>query len=801
MILALLIVWETPAVQAVPPLNLPPGFNDEVVVDGLLAPRAFAFAPDGRLFILERGSATSNDINFASLRIFKNGALLPQRALTVNTCGDSERGLLGIALDPNFASNGYIYLYYTRQATSGPACAYNTYADGNPNGPRNRISRFTMSGDLAVPGSEKVLVDNIVTDIGFHNAGDLQFGLDGYLYASTGDGGIPTLSPDTWTLNGKILRILPTAAEPRGYVTTGNPFHSTSGARYCGTTPPESSTGPCREVYAYGLRNPFRFSIIPSMSGIPGAGQPIVADVGGGAWEEIDIVTAGGNYGYPTREGPCSAGVLCTPPFQPSGFADPIYAYPHEVLNENLDSAVIGGAFYTGSTSGLSYPPEYVNNYFLAEFVRGFIRRLTYDSGSGTWNAVTPEFATGGSGIIGLKTGLDGNLYFMTFTSDSERTGQIHRITYTASANQPPYAQISADPISGPVGTAFNFSAAGSSDPDGNLPLTYHWNFGDGVTTTTTTPNVTHTYNSAGTRTVTLTVTDSGNPPATSAPATVNVYPGNNPPSGQIVLTNLTDASRVNMYYAGDTFAYSVANASDDQPLPADAFSWEVVFHHREHTHPFLPYLPNASGQFSIPNTGETDPVVWYRVYLHIRDVGGLMTTVHRDILPITTNITLMTNQAGGDIVVEGATFDGPHTVTRVVGLRIGIGVPSPQSLGGVNYSFNSWSQGGGQWQTITVPAAPMTFTAYLVPGTPTNSPTPLTPTPTATNTQPAPPPAHTHQPTATFTPTPSFTPSPTQTWSPTPSYTPSATLTLYLAPTATATPTPLPPPPPVSPP
>src|SRR5690606_11208256 len=119
--------------------------------------------------------------------------------------------------------------------------------------------------DIVVAGSEKVLLDNMVTDIGYHNAGDLHFGPDGYLYASTGEGGIPALSPDTSNMSGKVLRILPTDANPRGYLTTGNPFHSTADARYCGPLPLASGSGPCREIFAYGLRNPFRFSIVPSM--------------------------------------------------------------------------------------------------------------------------------------------------------------------------------------------------------------------------------------------------------------------------------------------------------------------------------------------------------------------------------------------------------------------------------------------------------------------------------------------------------------------------------------------------------
>ena len=207
---------------------------------------------------------TSNDTNFASIRVYKNGALLPERAYSLDTCGDGERGLLGLAVDPKFAQNGYIYIYYTRFGPADPVCGYYTYQSNKP-GPRNRVSRLTMSGDVVVAGSERILIDHIQTDSGIHNAGDLQFGPDGSLYISVGDSQVfPSPAQSLSSMNGKILRIVPNPAEARGYTTSGNPYDAVTDARYCGTTPPESGTGPCREVFASGLRNPFRFTVHPS---------------------------------------------------------------------------------------------------------------------------------------------------------------------------------------------------------------------------------------------------------------------------------------------------------------------------------------------------------------------------------------------------------------------------------------------------------------------------------------------------------------------------------------------------------
>ncbi|MEO8613035.1 MAG: PQQ-dependent sugar dehydrogenase [Chloroflexota bacterium] len=715
-------------------LTLPPGFVDELVVDGLFSPRAFVFAPDGRIFIAERGNASSDDQNFASIRVFKNGTLLPTRALELNTCGDSERGFLGLALDPNFANNGYVYIYYTRQATNGAPCAFNTYtySDATPPnrliGPRNRISRVTMIGDTIALASEVILIDDIITDVGYHNAGDLHFDSQGYLYATTGDGGLSeahqNISPDNDTLNGKMLRIKPidTAVDPRGYVTTGNPYESSLGSRTCGTTSPSAdpsistnNSAPCREVFASGFRNPFRFTIQS------GTDTPFVGDVGGGAWEEIDQITPGGNYGYPVREGPCPAGVVCSPPFTPSGLDDPIYAYSHVAINTNVDSAVIGGDFYTGTGNAiLDYPSQYMNNYFFADFVRGFIRRLKFDSRTNTWNAQLPEFATGGLGIIGLKTGPDGNLYYLAFvdTDTQMHISQIRRIRWAENENQKPVAKASVNKVNGPLSTVYTFSASGSFDPDHNTPLKYTWDFGDNQSVSTTSTTVTHTYSAAVNATATLTATDYNGSGAVSDPVTLTVYPGNTPATGTLLLTNLTVPTRITTYFAGDTWQFDASGLSDPDGGPAPIPTWSIVFHHSNHTHPFVP-LATIAGTFQIPYQNfEPATNVWFRVYLFITDARGQVTTIQRDIHPVTATITLNTSFPGGQVEVDGAIFPSPHVFSRVVGMRTTINTSNTVSVGTTTYPFIRWSDNGLQLHTLVVPSANTTYTAFYSPTT-----------------------------------------------------------------------------------
>jgi glucose/arabinose dehydrogenase/PKD repeat protein len=720
--------------RAAAPLTLPSGFTDTLVVGGLLGARDFVFLPDDRILILERGNLTTNDISgdYASLRVYDpvQKVLLPNAALVLDTCGNSERGAVGITIDPNFNSNGYVYIYYTRPTTlhSCPVQNYQVL---------NRVSRFTMVGSTINPNTELVLIDNIVSYWGYHNAGDLNFDSAGYLYISVGNGGDePTdPAPDRDKLNGKILRIKPvsTATDPRGYQTTGNPYENAAGARTCGTPTPDAdpmpgtiNSNPCREVYAYGFRNPFRFTIMPSMAGIPGAGQPVLGDVGSNAWEEVNLVYPEqnqnylhGNYGWPVREGRCPYGTICAPPYLPPDpqYTDPIYSYPHLDGGSLQDSAVIGGAFYTGT----SYPVQYQKGYFFADYVQGFIRQLKYSNG--TWSAVVPNFATGGLGLIGILAGpgtarWGTDLYYMNKPdeTDSTRTSEIRRIRYV-SGNTPPVAAISVDAPNHPsLAHTYTFSAVGSYDPDKNTPLSYQWDFGDGDSQTTTVPTAQHVYTSNTNATVSLTVIDSKG--ATSDPATLTVYPGNTAPTGTIVLTNQTDGLR-DLYYAGDTWQYQAQNATDaeDGALPANSIQWSAIFHHQTHTHPFRSDLLNGlGGTFDIPPGNEPDPVQWYRVHMTLTDSRGQSVDIYKDIHPATATITLMTFPPGGKIVFEDGPRQTPLTVTRVINFQLPIDAADPQTIGGVSQPFAGWSIGGPKNQIFNMPATTTTLTAFYGP-------------------------------------------------------------------------------------
>jgi len=338
--------------------TVPTGFTDSVVAGGLTDPTAMAVAPDGRIFVCEQRG---------TLRVIKNGVLLSTPFLTVTVDSAGERGLLGIAFDPNFVSNQLIYVYYTA-----------------PTPAHNRVSRFTANGDVAVAGSETILMElpNLSTATN-HNAGAIHFGPDGDLYVATGDNANGNNAQSFSTVLGKMLRITSTGAIP-----TDNPFFN-------------QTTGNNRSIWALGLRNPFTFAFQP------GTGRMFINNVGQSTWEEINDGIAGANYGWPICEGPCS-------PPNPS-FTDPIFFY----ANTGVDCAITGGTFYNPQT--VQFPLNFVGKYFFSDFCGGWIRVLDPANPS-----TASDFATGISNPVDLKVSADGILYYL-----ARGTGSVNRIDFT----------------------------------------------------------------------------------------------------------------------------------------------------------------------------------------------------------------------------------------------------------------------------------------------------------------------------------------------------------------------------------
>jgi glucose/arabinose dehydrogenase len=323
------------------------GFVDEPVVGGLTSPTSMAFAPDGRLFVCEQGG---------KLRVVKNGVLLSTPFLTLTVNASGERGLLGVAFDPNFATNKYVYVYYT--ATT-PAI-------------HNRVARYVANGDVASTATPVTLLDldNLSTATN-HNGGSLHFGADGKLYIGVGENANSANAQSMTTVLGKLLRI-----NNDGTIPTDNPFYA-------------STTGKYRSIWALGLRNPFSFDVQP------GTGKIFINDVGQNTWEEIDRGIAGANYGWPTTEG------ATTDP----RYVTPIFTY----LNDASTCAIAGGAFYNPATQ--QYPSGYNGHYFFADYCGNWIQKLDPSS-----NTITP-FATGISAPVDVDVGPDGSVYYLAHSA------------------------------------------------------------------------------------------------------------------------------------------------------------------------------------------------------------------------------------------------------------------------------------------------------------------------------------------------------------------------------------------------
>ncbi|MGY0236738.1 PQQ-dependent sugar dehydrogenase [Longispora urticae] len=618
-----------PALAAVPT-----GFSESVVASPT-APTAMEFAPDGRLFVSEQAG---------TLRVIKNGAMLPTPFLTVDTDAQSERGLLGIAFDPAFATNHFVYVYYTAKLPAS----------------HNRVSRFTANGDTAVPGSEQVLIELPTLGALVHNGGDIHFGADGKLYVPVGDNASPSRAQLLTSPLGKILRF-----NADGTIPADNPFHS-------------QTTGLNQAIWALGLRNPFTAAVQP------GTGRYYVNDVGEHTWEEVNEVTAGANLGWPTVEGPS------TDP----RFTAPVFAYGHGTT-ATTGCAITGGVFYNPATA--RFPAQYVGQYFFGDYCGSWARQL--DPANGT---VTP-FGTGFRFVVDLAVSADGHLYVLT-RADRD-PARVRRISYDAAL--PPTVTSDPAPRTVSLGDPASFTVSASGTP----PLAYQWQR-DGVDIPgATSPTFTiATTTLADDNDVFRARVTNAHGTAVSTGARLRVL-DNRPP-----VATIDQPASGARYDAGDTVTFAGGGTDPENgPLPPSALTWEIVFHHDDHVHPFLgPVTGQASGTFVVPTVGEVSANVFYRIHLTATDAVGLTHHVVRDIHPNTVQVTLASTPSGLRLTLDGQPVTAPHTVTGVVGMTRELGVVSPQD----GREFSSWSDGGAATHTVTLPAAPVTYTAAFTPST-----------------------------------------------------------------------------------
>jgi glucose/arabinose dehydrogenase len=625
--------------------RVPAGFVNEVLVASLNEPTTLVFAPGGALWIAERGGR---------VRVLPPGAgqVNPVPLLTLANIDTQlgERGLVGMALDPAFASNGYLYLFYTAATPL-----------------RDRVARVTVAGGAVVPGSEVVLWQDVEASPAYHHGGGLVFGADGRLYVSTGDGTDAEASQSLQRTRGKLLRL-----NPDGSIPADNPFHDGPGPNL-------------DEIWALGLRNPFRMSLdSPS-------GRLYIGDVGATAFEEVNVGARGANYGWPLCEGACGT----------AGLTNPLHSYSHA----GRDASVIGGFVYRGTR----FPAEYRGRYFFGDYVQNWIRTLTLDASGNVTGDLPFEPENGQADgpygeIVDLRMGPDGALYYVDLGVAWEgqtRPGAVRRIRYTA-GNQPPVAVASAMPTRGPAPLQVSFSSAGSSDPEDD-PLGFSWDFGDGSFGSGPSPS--HTYVTRGSFTARLTVSDGTNQ-VLADPLSIRV---GGPPSATILQPPSGSTFR-----AGDTIAFSGAGTDEeDGTLPLSAYTWTGTLLHESHGHPFLGPLPGiAAGQFWIPTTGhDWSGNTRLQLTLALTDSDGLIGSTSVLLLPDKVNVTLGAQPPGLDLLLDGVPRPTPFTVDTLVAFRHTVDAPD-QGRFGAHWKWQSWSDGGAQAHTLVVPPLDVLLTA-----------------------------------------------------------------------------------------
>jgi glucose/arabinose dehydrogenase len=726
LLVLLVLAMVAPACQ--PPA---PGgtFVEETVFTGLTQPTAMRFAADGRVFVAEQSGLIKVFDNLTDTTPTVFGDLRTQ----VHNFWD--RGLLGLALDPQFPSNPWVYVSYTHDAVIGgtaprwgsPGATSDPCPQQDTCVASGRVSRLQASGNVMV-GQEQVLVEDWCQQYRSHSMGDLRFGPDGALYVGGGEaasaattdygqlgdppnpcgdppvpaGGTQTIPSaeggslraqdlrtpnDPTTLDGTIIRIDPAT----GAALPDNPL--------------ASSTDPnAKRIIAYGLRNPFRFTFRP------GTNELWIGDVGWNTSEEIDRLAnptdaAVENFGWPCYEGngrqPSwdAAGLtLCESLYAAGSGAvvQPSFTYNHSQRIDPNDDCAFGGSV-TGVAfmpmNSVSYPAAYRGSLFFADYARDCIW-VAPPGANGQPDFAQRRLFRPAQSPVDLQLGPDNNLYYV------DVGGTIRRIRYDA----PPQAVISANPQSGPVPLSVQFDGTASFDPGGS-PITYAWDLdGDGVFDDSTSPTPSYTYTASQDYTARLRVTDER---GSTGDAAVVISAGNSPPTAVI------DAPTAGTTWAvGDTIGFT-GHATDPEQgtLPDSALTWRLVLHHCPstcHNHNIQTFSSVSGGSFVAP---DHDYPSYLELQLTATDARGLTNTTSVQLDPRTTTITLESQPSGLTLTADATTQTAPFTVTVIEGSTLSVSAPSPQTLDGTTYVFDSWSDGGGRSHATAV-STPVTLTA-----------------------------------------------------------------------------------------
>lgn len=608
-----------------------PGFAAELITDQLDSPTSIAVAPDGRIFVCEKSGL---------VRVIEDGQLLPDPAVAIEVDDFGERGLGCILLDQEFDQNGYFYVYYNV-----------------PLAEHNRISRFTLNGNLAIPGSETVLMDLAPLASTIHNGGTMRWGPDGKLYVATGEGAETVHAQSFSNELGKMLRL-----NKDGSIPADNPFYN-------------QTSGAARAIYALGLRNPFTFDIDPL------SGRIFLNDVGLSSWEEVNEILAGKNYGWPIVEGYLNG------QSPPADYMDPTYSYPH-----SEGCAVVGGVVYNYPDS--DYPQEIQNHYLFGDFCTGILSMLDLQT-----NQVADTFATRMSNMTNLTVDPGtGEVLFCEIYR-----GKLWRVKYIGTGA--PYISENPHSVFASVGENASFSVAAVAADS----ISYAW-YRDGVaiaganSSTLQLQNVSLADSGAGIHCRVFNAAGSIHSDTVLLHVTVNQRPE--------ITFSLPNAAL--QYEAGDTIWFAGSGTDPEEgTLAHHHLTWKVDFHHGQHTHPVIGQAVVVdSGSFVVPRIGETDPAVWYRISVTATDSKGLTGTAIREVFPRIGQVELSTLPAGLELTLDGSGLATPHQFDAVVGTYRTLSAPEYQIRNDSLFQFSNWEQESGNHLDLEISAQPTSYVA-----------------------------------------------------------------------------------------
>jgi glucose/arabinose dehydrogenase/PKD repeat protein len=761
-IAALLAVASGPAAAA----NLPVGFQDETVFEGLAEPTAVRFAADGRVFVALRDGRI---LDYEKLTDSSPTVFADLRKQVYDT---GDRGVLGLALDPEFPSRPYVYVLYTFDHVlgedppgayprwgqpptySGDPCPKPESADVDACPVSGRLVRLTADAGEEHAVAEDVLIEDWCQQDSSHSIGDLELGPEGALFASGGEGASfissdygqfgwphknqcgdppgqvgealkppsaeggslrsqdvrtpenPSSHADPTSLDGSVIRIDPE-----------------SGAGFPGNPLAASSDPNARRIVAYGFRNPFRFAINHETD------EVYVDNVGNGTDEEIDrfgIDSAQAyNSGWPCYEGDepnwgfIGFGLTACENLydEPGSTSAPFFSYRHDegVTPEDPcpafnGSAISGSTFYTGS----AFPASYDNALFFADSVRGCVYAMFAGADGRPDPTTTTPFLSDAGPYPGvdLEEGPEGDLFYVKLVGDQDgEGGSIHRISYS-SGNQPPVANLTATPEWGGSPLTVQLDATGSTDADGET-LAYEWDpQGDGSYEAKT---------SNGKRSLKFTDTDNhtiavrvrDGKKATSV-ARVTVYPGDTPPQPQIVKPAAGFTWRV-----GQAIEFQgLAHDGEDGDLDGTRLDWSSRLFHCPtgptncHAHPLQAFPSVASGTLIAPDHDYPSHI---DLTLTATDSRGLAVTKTVTLNPRTVELKFASDPAGVTLTAGLLTQPAPFALTAIEGSHITLAAPETVEFEGAAHPWLGWSDGGDRVHSIEVSPAVTEYTASYV--------------------------------------------------------------------------------------